>query len=138
MGVVLTVVVLNQLQMPEYNPERTYLDMEEAILEAFILAKDSATIQLPEGHYLFSQELSISGKKHLTIKGMGMDKTVLSFKGQTKGAQGIIISNSQNITLADMTIEDAAGEMAMLKELYDRLKDAPWEEYPEEETQEQY
>ena len=116
MGVVLTVVVLNQLQMPEYNPERTYLDMEEAILEAFILAKDSATIQLPEGHYLFSQELSISGKKHLTIKGMGMDKTVLSFKGQTKGAQGIIISNSQNITLADMTIEDAAGDNLKITE----------------------
>ena len=96
--------------MPEYNPDRDYLDMEEAILEAFILAKDSATIQLPEGHYLFSQELSINGKKHLTIKGMGMDKTVLSFKGQTKGAQGILISNSENITIADMTIEDASGD----------------------------
>ena len=106
----LLLIKVNLTKMPEYNPERTYLDMEEAILEAFILAKDSSTIQLPEGHYLFSQELSINGKKHLTIKGMGMDKTVLSFKGQTKGAQGLLISNSQNITLANMTIEDATGD----------------------------
>ncbi len=102
--------LVNQPKMPEYNPERNYLDMEETILEAFILAKDSAIIQLPEGHFLFSQELSINGKKNLTIKGMGMDKTVLSFKGQTKGAQGILISNSKNITVADLTIEDAAGD----------------------------
>jgi len=101
---------VNQPKMPEYNPERTYLDMEEAILEAFILAQDSATIELPEGHYLFSQELSINGKKHLTIKGEGMDKTVLSFKGQTKGAQGILISNSENITITNLTIEDAEGD----------------------------
>ena len=66
-GVVLTVFLITRSKMPEYNPDRDYLDMEEAILEAFILAKDSATIQLPEGHYLFSQELSINGKKHLTI-----------------------------------------------------------------------
>ena len=96
--------------MPEYNPERNYIDLEEEILEAFILAKDSSTIQLPEGHFLFSQSLSLDGKKHLTIKGMGMDKTVLSFKGQEQGAEGIKISNSQNIILEDFSIEDAVGD----------------------------
>ena len=39
--------------MPEYNPERNYIDLEEEILEAFIFAKDSSTIQLPEGHFFF-------------------------------------------------------------------------------------
>ena len=96
--------------MPEYSPERYYIDLEEEILEAFILAKDSSTIQLPEGHFLFSQSLSLDGKKHLTIKGMGMDKTVLSFKGQEQGAEGIKISNSQNIILEDFSIEDAVGD----------------------------
>ena len=96
--------------MPEYNPERNYIDLEEEILKAFILAKDSSTIQLPEGHFLFSQSLSLDGKKHLTIKGMGMDKTVLSFKGQEQGAEGIKISNSQNIILEDFSIEDAVGD----------------------------
>ena len=73
--------------LPEYNPERSYVDLETEILEAFILAKDSATIELPEGHFLFSQSLSMDDKKHITIKGKGMDKTVLSFKGQAKGAR---------------------------------------------------
>lgn len=96
--------------MPKYNPSRNYIDLEKEILEAFILAKDSSTIYLPEGHFLFSQSLSLDDKKHLTIKGMGMDKTVLSFKGQQQGAEGIKITNSQNITLEDFTIEDAAGD----------------------------
>ena len=104
------VVLIWPYQMPSYTPQRDYLDMEEQILEAFILAKDSTTIQLPEGHYLFSQSLSLDGKKHVTIKGMGMDKTVLSFKGQTQGAEGIKITNSQNITIEDLGIEDAAGD----------------------------
>ena len=98
------------VSIPKYNPSRNYIDLEKEILEAFILAKDSSTIYLPEGHFLFSQSLSLDDKKHLTIKGMGMDKTVLSFKGQQQGAEGIKITNSQNITLEDFTIEDAAGD----------------------------
>lgn len=109
-GVVFVILYLTANPMPSYLQERTYLDMEEDILEAFILAKDSSTIHLPEGHFLFTQELSLNGKKHVTITGMGMDKTVLSFKGQTKGAQGILISNSENITIENMTLEDASGD----------------------------
>ena len=95
---------------PEYNPNRSYVDLEEEILEAFILAKDSTTIELPEGHFLFSQALSIDGKKHITIKGKGMDKTILSFKGQTKGAEGILVTNCANFTIENLSIEDAAGD----------------------------
>ena len=31
-------------KFPEFNPERNYVDFEEQILEAFILAEDSVTI----------------------------------------------------------------------------------------------
>ena len=101
---------MNYKTAPEYIPNRDYIDLEKEILEAFILAKDSSTIQLPEGHFLFSQSLSLDDKKHLSIKGKGMDKTVLSFKGQQQGAEGIKITNSQNIILEDFSIEDAAGD----------------------------
>lgn len=40
--------------LPIYNPERDYLDLEEEILEQFILSKDSSIIELPAGHFLFS------------------------------------------------------------------------------------
>ena len=69
--------------LPAYTPARDYIDLEAELVEQFILAKDSSVIELPEGHFLFSQSLSLDNKTHLTIKGQGMDKTVLSFKGQT-------------------------------------------------------
>ena len=100
----------NKEQLPAYTPARDYIDLEDELVEQFILAKDSSTIELPEGHFLFSQSLSLDSKTHLTIKGQGMDKTVLSFKGQTSGAEGIKITNSKNITLEDFTIEDAVGD----------------------------
>lgn len=117
-GILLLIVLFKVFNndMPEYNPERSYVDLEEEILEAFILAKDSATIELPEGHFLFSQALSIDRKNHITIKGKGMDKTILSFKGQTKGAEGILVTNCTNFTIEDLTIEDAAGDNLKISE----------------------
>ena len=96
--------------MPSYMPEREYLDMEIPILEAFITAKDSSVIELPEGHYLFSQSLIMDGKKNVTIRGAGIEKTVLSFKGQKQGAEGVRISNCNNITIENLSIEDAVGD----------------------------
>ena len=78
----------NRETLPAYTPIRDYIDMEAELVEQFILAKDSSTIELPAGHFLFSQSLSLDNKTHLTIKGQGMDKTVLSFKGQSSGAEG--------------------------------------------------
>ena len=96
--------------MPSYNPDRTYLDMEIPILEAFITAQDNSVIELPEGHYLFSQSLIIDGKQNIVLRGKGVEKTVLSFKGQKQGAEGIRISNCKNLTIENMSIEDAAGD----------------------------
>ena len=112
LSVVIIVLIskVYQSSLPEYNPKRDYVDLENEILKAFILAEDNSTIELPEGHFLFSQSLSLDNKKRVIIKGKGMDKTVLSFKGQTQGAEGIKITNSQNIVLQDFSIEDAAGD----------------------------
>jgi len=96
--------------LPNYSPTRDYLDIEEQLIEQFIRAKDSSVIELPEGHFLFSQSLSLDNKSHITLRGKGMDKTVLSFKGQTSGAEGIKITNSSNIVLEDFAIEDAVGD----------------------------
>ena len=100
----------NKETLPAYQPNRDYIDLEAELVEQFILAQDSSTIELPAGHFLFSQSLSLDNKTHLTIKGQGMDKTVLSFKGQTSGAEGLKITNSKNIILEDFAIEDAVGD----------------------------
>lgn len=93
-----------------YNPKRSYLDEEKSLLTQFIEAKDSAIIELPEGHFLLSRPLGISGLSNVTIRGKGIDKTVLSFKGQYEGAEGIRVDNCKNIVLEDFTVEDAAGD----------------------------
>ena len=102
--------------LPAYTPVRDYIDLEAELVEQFILAQDSSVIELPQGHFLFSQSLSLDNKSHLTIRGQGMDKTVLSFKGQTSGAEGIKITNSKNITLEDFAIEDAVGDNLKISE----------------------
>ena len=102
--------MLKSPSMPSYNPYRDYLDMEIPILKVFITAKDSSVIELPEGHYLFSQSLILDGKKNITLRGKGIEKTVLSFKGQKQGAEGIRISNCKNLTIENMSIEDASGD----------------------------
>ena len=118
-GVVLLFLIVYKTastDLPDYSPERSYVNLEAEILEAFILAQDSTTIELPEGHFLFSQSLSMDGKKHITIKGKGIDKTILSFKGQTKGAEGILVTNCSYFTIEDLTIEDAAGDNLKISE----------------------
>lgn len=96
--------------MPVYAPNRDYINIEYQLVEQFILAQDSSVIELLAGHFLLSQSLSIDGKTNLTIRGQGMDETVLSFLGQTSSAEGIKITNSRNIVLEDFAIEDAAGD----------------------------
>ena len=49
--------------LPEYNPERSYVNLETEIIEAFILAKDSATIEDAAG-----DNLKISESKNVTIR----------------------------------------------------------------------
>lgn len=56
----------------------------EKIMEQFIDAKDGSVIELPAGTFEFTQTLSISANR-VTVRGAGMDKTILSFKGQNTG-----------------------------------------------------
>jgi parallel beta-helix repeat protein len=110
-GFVILFFVVKSEPIPEYNPERNYVEgKENEILSKFLLAKDSTIIELDEGHFTLSQSLSLDGVKHVTIIGKGIDKTVLNFKGQTKGAEGIRITNCTSITLQDLTIENAKGD----------------------------
>ncbi|HMQ06387.1 MAG TPA: parallel beta-helix domain-containing protein [Saprospiraceae bacterium] len=104
-------VFLNVYEAPTYyRPFREYKDIQNELLKEFILARDSSIISLPEGHFLFSKSLILDGRKNITIRGAGMDKTVLSFKGQKEGAEGLRITNGENIILEDFTVEDATGD----------------------------
>jgi parallel beta-helix repeat protein len=82
-----------------------------------ILAEDGDTLDLPEGTYSLDATLSLEGKKSITIRGKGMDRTILSFKGQSSGAEGLRVSNAENILLSDFSVEDAKGDAVKTMEV---------------------
>ncbi len=85
-------------------------DFQKKIQRQLIMAEDGAIITIEAGTYTLSGSLSLEGKKRIIVRGAGMDKTVLSFKGQTDGAEGLRISNAENITLENLTVQDAKGD----------------------------
>lgn len=95
---------------PSYDPERSYKSIEKSLSAKCILAEDSSIIELEEGHFIFKNSLILEGKNNITIRGKGIDETVLSFKIQESGAEGLRIANCTNVVLENFTIEDAAGD----------------------------
>jgi len=86
-------------------------DFEKNLQKRLILAEDGAMIEIEAGRFSLTKSLSLEGKKNITLRGKGMDKTILSFKGQTQGAEGIKVSNCENIVIEDMTTEDSKGDL---------------------------
>jgi hypothetical protein len=67
-------------------------DLEDRALEALITAEPNTVIQLPSGTYNFTADLS-SSVDNIVLRGTGMSAdggTVLNFKNQTIGSQGIL------------------------------------------------
>lgn len=108
--IVLTILLTSCSNTLEYNPVRAFEDKQKSILTQLLLAKDSSVIELPAGQFNFDKSLILEGKTNVVIKGQGVDKTILSFKNQTQGAEGLRVANSNQITLKDFTIEDSAGD----------------------------
>ena len=86
-------------------------DLEKQLQTQLILAEDGAVIELPARFISLSNTLSLDAKKNITIRGAGQDKTILSFKNQQQGAEGLKITNVVNIVLENFTIEDAKGDL---------------------------
>ena len=114
-----------------HNPENTFLkrltllsaavlicpvvilaqkEFQKKYQSQMILAEEGTVIELPAGTFTLTNTLSLEGKKKITIRGKGMDKTILSFKGQTDGAEGIRVSDGTDITLEGFTVQDAKGD----------------------------
>jgi parallel beta-helix repeat protein len=86
-------------------------DIEKRIQTQCILAEDGDIIEIPAGIFTIASTLSLDEKKNITLRGAGQDKTVLSFKGQKQGAEGLKVTNCTNIVLENFTIEDAKGDI---------------------------
>jgi len=80
----------------------------ERLQEAMILMEEGDILLIKSGYYSFEDGLSldIDGVK---LVGEGMDKTILDFKNQQSGAQGLLVT-SNKVTLKDFAILDAKGD----------------------------
>ena len=79
------------------------------IQEQLIMAEPGTVVDIPEGVFEFDRPLSLDGIANVTIRGAGMDKTVLSFRGQKAGAEGIKVT-ADSVTIADLTVVDTRGD----------------------------
>lgn len=80
----------------------------EEIDAIFNDAQAGQIIAFGAGTFDFTTDLSLTADG-ITLRGQGMDTTILSFAGQTTGAQGILVTGD-NFTAQDLAIEDTVGD----------------------------
>jgi parallel beta-helix repeat protein len=83
-------------------------DLQAKLQQQLLDAKPGSVIEIPAGHYALKRGLSLR-TDGVTIKGAGMDKTVLSFKGQVVGPEGLLV-NASDFTIQDLALEDTKGD----------------------------
>jgi parallel beta-helix repeat protein len=82
-------------------------EIQTELQEELILAEPGTVIQLEAGTYELTSGLSLD-VDNVTVRGRGMDKTILSFKNQEAGAEGFYIT-SDHVLVEDLAIEDTSG-----------------------------
>ncbi|MFN3863269.1 MAG: parallel beta-helix domain-containing protein [Erythrobacter sp.] len=76
--------------------------------EALILAQPGDVIELGEGRFVLTDGLSLD-VDGVTLRGAGMDKSVLDFTGQQGAGEGLLVT-SDNVTLRDFAVENPKGD----------------------------
>ena len=84
------------------------VNFQKEFQEQLIKAKAGDVIEIPEGKFHLDRTLSLSADK-VTIRGKGMDKTILSFAGQKEGGSGLLVK-ANDFVIEDLAIEDTAGD----------------------------
>lgn len=77
-------------------------------------AKPGDVIEVPAGIHEFKLSLVLN-TDGVTIRGAGMDKSILSFKNQVAGAEGLSV-NASDFTIEDLAIEDTIGDALKVNE----------------------
>ncbi len=81
---------------------------QERLQEALILAEPGDEIVLEAGHYMLTDGLSLD-VDNVTVRGAGMDGTVLDFTTQEGSGEGLLVT-SDNVTLRDFALENPQGD----------------------------
>jgi parallel beta-helix repeat protein len=83
-------------------------DAQQQLQTALIEARAGDTVQLARGRFELTAGLSLDIDR-VTIRGEGADESILSFNGQRRGAEGLLIT-SDGVSLRDFAVENARGD----------------------------
>ncbi|MEP2103383.1 MAG: parallel beta-helix domain-containing protein [Parasphingorhabdus sp.] len=83
-------------------------DAQERLQEALILAEPGDVVALGAGKFELTDGLSLDVDK-VTVRGAGMDKSILSFAGQLGAGEGLLVT-SDDVVLRDFAVEDSKGD----------------------------
>ncbi len=92
-------------------PEQRFEDTLRLALET---ASPGDVIEVPEGTHTFTRSLTLN-TDGVTIRGAGMDKSILTFGGQVAGAEGLLV-NASDFTIEDIAVEDTRGDALKVNE----------------------
>lgn len=93
----------------DMNPGIVSVADPAADLQLYLLeAEPGSVLMLPAGTFSFERSLTLN-IDGVTLRGAGMDQTILTFKDQVAGAEGLLV-NADNFTIEDLAIEDTLGD----------------------------
>lgn len=92
----------------EQLPAAPPLSFEDALQQQLIEAQPGDVIEIPAGTHELTRGLSLN-VPGVTIRGQGMDTSILSFRNQAQGAEGLLVS-ADDFTIENLAIEDTVGD----------------------------
>ncbi|MFM1896158.1 MAG: hypothetical protein RLZZ385_1232 [Pseudomonadota bacterium] len=111
-GLASVLVACSESEPP--TPPAPVLSFEEVLQQQLIEARPGAMIDIPAGVHNITRSLSLT-VDGVTIRGVGMNATILSFKNQLQGAEGLLV-NANDFTIQDLAIEDTVGDALKINE----------------------
>ena len=99
---------------PEAPAPETELTFEELLQTQLIQAQPGDVIEIPAGTHEITRSLSLN-VPGITLQGAGMDESILSFKNQVQGAEGLLVT-ADDFIIQDLAIEDTVGDALKVNE----------------------
>jgi parallel beta-helix repeat protein len=96
------------------EPIAPELSFEESLQQQLIQAQPGDIIEIKAGVHEMSRSLSLN-VSGVTIRGAGRDSSILSFKNQMQGAEGLIVA-ADDFVIEDLAIEDTVGDALKINE----------------------
>lgn len=93
---------------PDNNSDRPAGTAQDETLSAFFSAITGDTIEFEAGTFNFDTTLVMSHKEGITVKGAGLEQTILNFESSST-PEGFSMSHMDGILIEDLTVYDTPG-----------------------------